>query len=140
MIHWLIAIIGLIMLTACAPQEDSADANLKAKLVGSWRFEYKDEFERAVQSTVKLSDDGKFFAVEMVNGEQGFNESRLSGPWYVTEGLFRLNTQLADGKALGVRQQSFFTCKVIEVSAKQFDCDDQLAKKTYTYTRVSNAS
>ncbi|GAB3767377.1 hypothetical protein GCM10028796_28910 [Ramlibacter monticola] len=128
------------MLIACAPPHGSADVDLKAKLVGSWRFEYKDEFERAVQGTVRLSDDGKFFAVEMVNGEQGFRESRLSGPWYVTEGLFKLNTQVEDGKALGSLQQSFFTCKVAEFSAMKFDCSDELAKKTYTYTRVSSAS
>ena len=140
MLRGLILILGVGILTACTPPNDSVDAELKKKLVGSWRFDYKDEFERAVQGTVKLGDDGKFFAVETVNGEQGFSESRLSGPWYVTDGLFKLNTQVADGKALGSMQQSFFTCKVTEFTAKHFECSDQLAKKTYTYTRVSNAS
>jgi len=140
MLRWLSVIAAMLISTGCAPPADSADAELKTKLIGSWRFEYKDEFERAVQGTVKLGDDGKFFAVEMINGEQGFSESRLSGPWYVTDSLFKLNIQVADGKTLGTMQQSFFTCKITQFTAKQFDCNDGLTKKNYTYTRVSNAS
>lgn len=113
---------------------------MKADLVGGWRFEYEDDFEQAVQGTVRLSEDGKFFGVEMVKSGEGLSESRLSGLWYVTSGLFKLNTQVADGKALGVQQQSFFTCKITEFSPRVFSCRDNLANKTYTYTRASGAS
>ncbi len=138
--RWVFLGLGSAALCACAPAADSADAQLKAGLVGSWHFDYKDEFERAVQGTVRLSEDGKFFGVEMVKAGEGLSESRLSGLWYVTDGLFKLNTQVADGKALGIQQQSFFTCKIAEFSPRGFSCRDEIATKTYTYTRASNAS
>lgn len=135
----LLLVIGAAVLGACTPAVDPGDARMKADLVGSWRFEYKDDFERAIQGTVRLSEDGKFFGVEIVKAGEGLSESRLSGLWYVTDGLFKLNTQVADGQALGTLQQSFFTCKIVQFSARAFTCRDNLANKTYAYTRASNA-
>ena len=101
--QWLAAMLGVVVLTGCEFASDPADARLKADLVGSWRFEYKDDFECPVQGTVRLSEDGKFFGMKMVKEEDAPEEAKLSGLWYVTAGLFKLNTQVADGQADAAR-------------------------------------
>lgn len=138
--RWLAAMIAATVLTGCEFVSDPADARMRADLVGSWRFEYKDDFDRPVQGTVRLAEDGKFFGMEMVKEEEGLEEAKLSGLWYVTAGLFKLNTQVTDGQSLGIFQQGFFTCEIIDFSSKGFGCRDRLANKTYTYRRASNAS
>jgi len=137
---YLLFISCAVALGACTSAVDSDDARMKASLVGGWRFEFQDDFERSVQGTFTLSNDGKFSGVEIVKSDDSSSELRLSGLWYVTDGLFKLNTQAVDGKTLGVQKQLFLTCKITEVTAQGFDCRDNLAQKTYTYIRTSNAS
>ena len=100
--------------------ESAEDTKVKAALAGSWHYEYKDPSERHVRGIYSLAEGGTFRGRERVAGEP--REEGSSGPWYVTDGLLKLQTVEVDGRKLGTRETMFFTCKVQDLSSKQFDC------------------
>lgn len=135
MIRLLICALLSSSLVACAPPDSPADAKLKQAITGTWRVEYKTPSEQLVQSTVTLGADGNFIEVESVGGEQ----TRYAGPWYVTEGLLKMNGQKINGQGAGVGVQTFATCKLDAVTPASFSCRNDVEKATFNYVRV-NAS
>jgi hypothetical protein len=132
MLRSLIGALASVLVLACAPPQNAADAELKQAISGTWRLEYKTPSEQLVRSTVTLGADGNYVEIENVGDEQ----TRYSGPWYVTDGLLKLNGQKINGQGVGVGAMSFATCKLDAVMSGSFACRDDVAKKTYNYVRA----
>lgn len=123
-----------LCLTACDALDSEADVKTKETLLGSWYFDYKDSSERLFKNVVTLTDGGTFSAREQISGES--REEKSSGLWYVTDGIFKLQTNEIDGKKLGTRSMLFFTCKLSDVRSKEFVCDQENGKYRFNFRRV----
>ena len=124
-----------VALAGCDALESPQDAKAKAALVGSWYMEYKDANERPVKSVVTLTDDGHFTSRERVGDET--KESRSAGPWFVTEGLLKFQTVEIDGRKLGRNDMLFATCKLAEMTTRDFMCS-QVSGGKFTFRRVQS--
>ena len=123
-------------MVGCDSLDSPADTQAKEMLRGSWYQEFKDPSERQIRSVVILAESGTFSARERISGEP--HEEQSSGPWYVTEGLLKLQTTEIDGKKLGIREMLFFTCKLVDVTSKQFTCEQEGGKRKFTFQRVQS--
>ena len=94
-VHYVFALMTVV---ACSPPEEVADTKLKQSVVGTWLVEYKTPSEQSVRRTITLGADGNHVEVERL----GDVETRYSGPWYVTDGLLKLNGQKINGQSVGV--------------------------------------
>lgn len=128
---WLCA----MALAGCDALESPEDSKAKSDLVGSWYLEYKDSSERPIKSVVTLTEDGQFTSRERIGDET--TESRSSGPWFVTAGLLKFQTVEIDGKKLGRNGMLFATCKLEEMTSRDFVCT-QVSGGTFTFRRVQS--
>lgn len=122
-------------LAGCDALESPEDAKAKVALIGSWYMEYKDASERPVKSVVTLTDDGHFTSRERIGDE--VKEGRSAGPWFVTDGLLKFQTVELDGKKLGRNDMLFATCKLAEVTSRDFVCK-QVSGGSFTFRRVQS--
>ena len=65
-------------------------------------------------------------------------EEKNAGTWHITSGLFKLLTGEVEGKRLAPAENLYFICKVTNVSSNEFSCLDEVAKRSYSYKRVSD--
>lgn len=128
---WLCA----MALAGCDALESPEDSKAKSDLVGSWYLEYKDPSERPIKSVVTLTEDGQFTSRERIGDET--TESRSSGPWFVTAGLLKFQTVEIDGKKLGRNDMLFATCKLAEMTSRDFVCT-QVSGGRFTFRRVQS--
>jgi hypothetical protein len=124
-----------LALAACDALESPEDTKAKSDLVGSWYLEYKDPSERPIKSVVTLTKDGQFTSRERIGDET--TESRSSGPWFVTAGLLKFQTVEIDGKKLGRNDMLFATCKLGEMTSRDFVCT-QVSGDKFTFRRVQS--
>ena len=103
-------------------------------LVGSWYSEAKDSSERQIKTVFTLTAAGTFSARERITGEP--NEEKSSGPWYVTDGLLKLQTNEIDGKKLGTRETLFFTCKLVDLHPRDFACVQADGSRRFLFRKV----
>ena len=115
-----VAVLLLAVIAGCDGLGSQEDIKAKETLVGSWYNETKDASERQIKTVFTLTAAGTFTALERITGEP--NEEKSSGPWYVTDGLLKLQTTEIDGKKLGTREMLFFTCKLVDLHPKDFAC------------------
>lgn len=131
-VFWMLCVVAL---AGCDALESPEDAKAKNALVGSWYMEYKDPSERPVKSVVTLTDDGHFTSRERVGDEA--KEGRSAGPWFVTEGLLKFQTVEIDGKKLGRNDMLFATCKLGDMTSRDFVCT-QVSGGSFTFRRVQS--
>ncbi len=125
-----------VVFAGCDGLDSREDARAKQTLIGSWYYEDKDLSERQIKTVVTLAASGAFSARERVTGEP--NEEKSSGPWYVTEGLLKLQTNEIDGKKLGTLDSLFFTCKLTDLNSKEFACVQAGGNRRLTFRRVQS--
>ena len=124
-----------IAVAGCDGFESPKDAKAKEALVGSWYMEYKDSSERQIKTVVTLTDAGTFFSRERISDDP--KEEKSSGPWFVTDGLLKLQTVEIDGKKQGRNDMLFFTCKLAELTSRDFVCT-QASGGRATFRRVQS--
>ena len=124
------------VIVGCEGLDSPEDAKAKETLVGSWYNETKDASEREIKMVVTLDASGTFSARERITGEA--REEKSSGPWYVTEGLLKLQTNEIDGRKLGTRESLFFTCKLVDLHPKDFACVQANGNRRFLFRRVSS--
>jgi len=124
-----------VLFAACDSLDSPLDAKTKENLVGSWYFEYQDASERTVKSVLTLMDDGRFRARERVG--EAPKESHSSGPWFVTDQLLKVQTVEIDGKMLGRNDMLFMTCKLQDMTSRDFVCT-QVQGGRVTFRRVQS--
>ena len=123
----------LMAITGCS-SESAADASMKAALMGSWYYQFNDPSERVVTGVVLMSEGGTYSGRERITGEP--SEERTAGPWYVTEGLLKMNATERDGKKLGAADMQYRTCKVEKLTPNGFDCVAGQLGKTLQFKKV----
>jgi hypothetical protein len=129
-----VAVSLLVVIAGCDGLGSQEDAKAKETLVGSWYNEAKDSSERQIKTVVTLTAVGTFSARERITGEP--NEEKSSGPWYVTDGLLKLQTNEIDGKKLGTRETQFFTCKLVDLNPKDFACVQANGARRFLFRKV----
>jgi hypothetical protein len=122
-----------LSLTACDALDSPQDAKAKENLVGSWYYEYQDASESTVKSVLTLTDDGKFIGRQRVGDAP--QEIRSSGSWFVTDQLFKVQIVEIDGKQLGRADMLFMTCKMQDMTSRDFVCT-QVQGWRVTFRRV----
>jgi len=130
----------LLLLSAavvgCDGLDSKEDVKAKEILIGSWYSEDKDASEREIKTVTTLDASGTFSSRERITGEP--NEEKSSGPWYVTDGLLKLQTNEIDGRKLGTLESLFFTCKLVDLSPKDFACVQANGNRRFVFRRVSH--
>ncbi|WP_411884754.1 hypothetical protein [Polaromonas sp. YR568] len=134
--HVAVLILFSVVVVGCEGLDSQEDAKAKEALIGSWYNEAKDSNERQIKAVIALDASGTFSARELIMGEP--NEEKSSGPWYVTEGLLKLQTNEIDGKKLGTRESRFFTCKLVDLNPKDFACVQANGNRRFVFRRVSS--
>ncbi|WP_431098867.1 hypothetical protein [Polaromonas aquatica] len=122
------------VIVGCDGLDSKEDAKAKETLVGSWYNETKDPSERQIKTVFTLTSAGTFSARERITGEP--NEEKSSGPWYVTDGLLKLQTNEIDGKKLGTLESLFFTCKLVDLNSREFACVQANGGRRFLFLRV----
>lgn len=131
-----VLLLGSIVIVGCDGLDSPEDAKAKETLVGSWYNEAKDSSEREIKMVVTLDASGNFSARECITGEA--TEEKSSGPWYVTDGLLKLQTNEIGGRKLGIRESLFFTCKLVDLYPKEFACVQANGNRRFVFRRVSD--
>lgn len=126
---------ALPALAGCDALDSREDVQAKQALAGTWYWEYGGNGPSSVKAVFTLDLSGTFSARERT-GEQP-REELSSGPWYVTDGEFKLQTTELDGRKLGVKQMLFFTCKLDAVGAREFSCTQYSGRK-FSFRRVQS--
>ena len=129
-----IAVLLLVVIAGCDSLSSQEDVKAKETLVGSWYNETKDASERQIRTVFTLTAAGTFSARERITGEP--NEEKSSGPWYVTDGLLKLQTNEIDGKKLGTLESLFFTCKLVDLNSREFACVQANGGRRFLFLRV----
>lgn len=124
-----------VLFAACDALDSPQDAKAKENLVGSWYYEYQDASERSFKTVLTLTDDGHFNARERVGDAP--QESRSSGAWFVTDQLFKVQTVEIGGKTLGRNDMLFMTCKLQDMTSRDFVCT-QVQGGRVTFRRVQS--
>lgn len=129
-----VVVLLLVVIAGCDSLGSQEDAKAKETLVGSWYNEAKDASERQIKTVFTLTAAGTFSARERITGEP--NEEKSSGPWYVTDGLLKLQTNEIDGKKLGTRETLFFTCKLVDLHPRDFACVQANGARRFVFRKV----
>jgi hypothetical protein len=131
-----VAVLLLAVIAGCDSLGSQEDVKAKETLVGTWYNETKDASDRQIKTVFTLTAAGTFSARERITGEP--NEEKSSGPWYVTDGLLKLQTTEIDGKKLGTREMLFFTCKLVDLHPKDFACVQANGALRLMFRKVSD--
>ncbi len=132
-----VAVVALACLAAaCNGPDTGPDAQAKQTLQGRWYYEYRDPYERPMRAVVTFDAKGTFSTVERAEGAP--RDESSAGPWYVTEGLLKMQVGVIDGKKLGTRAMLFFTCRLVDLTTRAFGCEQDGGKRRVDFQRVAD--
>ena len=134
--HMLFPCLFALLLSGCDALESPLDKSAKNALQGSWYVEFNDPSERLIKYAVNLDASGAFAARQRMEGEP--REENSTGLWYVTDSLFKLQTNTIEGKKLGTLDSFYLTCKLGKIAAEVFSCEQGSKKVELKFRRVKS--
>ncbi|WPB55381.1 hypothetical protein [Xylophilus sp. GOD-11R] len=96
-----------MLIGGCGDKQISTDDGIKARLSGTWTYEYKDRFDRNFLGTFQIDDSGSLAYSEKVVDDEGEPNEHGNGEWFVTSGLLKHKVTQINGKKLGSLQTGF---------------------------------